>query len=134
MNARLAVGAVVLREDGAVLLVQRGRPPLAGMWSLPGGKVEPGELVARAVEREVLEETGLAVRAGALVEVVTLAGEGHRFEIHEIACTLLDAASAADARAGDDATAVRWCHDEEMASLGVTTDVVRVIKAARRRA
>jgi ADP-ribose pyrophosphatase YjhB (NUDIX family) len=57
----VAAGGIVVR-DGAVLLVQRGRAPGAGKWSVPGGRVRFGERVTDAVEREVFEETGLPVR------------------------------------------------------------------------
>jgi ADP-ribose pyrophosphatase YjhB (NUDIX family) len=131
MQPRLAVGAVVLREDGAVLLVQRGRPPGQGTWSLPGGKVEPGEGVVHAVRREVLEETGLRVRVGPRIEVVTISGEGYLFEVHEVACSLIEGGGDEEPRAGDDARDVRWCHEAELDGLGVTADVRRVIDAAR---
>jgi acetyl-CoA carboxylase carboxyl transferase subunit beta len=131
MDARLAVGAVVFRQDGAVLLVQRGRPPRAGSWSLPGGKVEEGESIGEAVEREVLEETGLAVVAGPVVEVLTLSSDGYRYRVHDVRCTLRDPASADEASPGDDARDVRWCHDADLDSLGVTADVRRVVRAAR---
>lgn len=60
---RSGVGALVCRDDG-VLLVRRAGPPFAGEWAVPGGKIEPGESMATAAEREVLEETGVRVRAG----------------------------------------------------------------------
>ena len=75
-----AVGAVVHDEQGRLLLVLRGREPAAGVWSIPGGKVEPGEARESAVEREVLEETGLVVEVGPVLEVVT----GHRWQRVEI--------------------------------------------------
>jgi 8-oxo-dGTP diphosphatase len=136
MRAQRAVGAVVFRDDGAVLLIQRGHPPLEGAWSLPGGRVETGESVEGAVVREVLEETGLAVIAGALVDVVTLSkegpGEAYAYEIHEVLCTLRAGDSVENARAGDDARAIRWCHGHDFAALGVTEAVRSVIaKAAR---
>ena len=127
MGARRAVGAIVLRADGAVLLVQRARPPLAGTWSLPGGKVEAGETLAEAVVREVREETGLLVEAGEVVDVVRLASEGQAYEIHEIACTELGGRLSA----GDDASAARWARPEDLAGLGVTLEVMRVVAMAR---
>src|SRR5436190_190421 len=50
-------GAVVRDDHGRLLLVRRGRPPSAGLWSLPGGRIEPGESAAAAAAREVWEET-----------------------------------------------------------------------------
>lgn len=58
-----AVGALVIHE-GKVLLVRRKHPPARGEWSVPGGRVLPGETLQAAAEREVYEETGLTVRAG----------------------------------------------------------------------
>lgn len=67
---RLGCGAVVQRADGAILLVQRGRPPEQGHWGLPGGKVDWMETVEQAVVREVHEETGLRVAVERLLCVV----------------------------------------------------------------
>jgi ADP-ribose pyrophosphatase YjhB (NUDIX family) len=66
----VGVGAVVLMDDGRVVLVKRGHEPLAGRWSLPGGMLELGETLDAAVAREILEETGLVVEVGPLVELV----------------------------------------------------------------
>ncbi|MDW8098608.1 MAG: NUDIX hydrolase [Anaerolineae bacterium] len=65
----VGVGAVVVREDGCVLLVQRRQPPRSGEWSLPGGLVELGERLDEAVQREVREECGIEVQVGPLVGV-----------------------------------------------------------------
>jgi ADP-ribose pyrophosphatase YjhB (NUDIX family) len=64
----VGVGAVIV-EGGKVLLIRRRYEPLKGQWSLPGGAVEVGEALERAVEREMLEETGLAVDVGPVIEV-----------------------------------------------------------------
>lgn len=75
---RVGCGAAIVR-GGRLLLVQRTRPPEAGCWSLPGGKVDAFEPVRAAVEREVLEELGVAVVAGALLGVVDLFADGQHW-------------------------------------------------------
>ncbi len=128
MDARIAVGAVVLREDGAVLLIQRGRPPGVGTWTLPGGKVEAGETLEQAVSREVLEETGLRVAPVAVVETLVLEREGFAYRITDFLCR---ASGSMEARASDDALAARWVLPHECDGLGLTPEVLRVIARAR---
>lgn len=128
MDARLAVGAVVLREDGAVLLIQRGRPPSVGSWTFPGGKVEAGETLEEAVVREVLEETGLRVAPVALVETLVLEREGYAYRISDFLCR---AEQKIEPRASDDALAARWVLPHEIDALGLTPEVLRVIARAR---
>ena len=98
------VGAVVHDDAGRLLLVQRGRAPHRGRWSLPGGRVEAGESPEEAVEREVREETGLSVRAGAPVGRVQLQGEGVVYDVLDLECTLVP--PVASPVAGDDAADV----------------------------
>jgi 8-oxo-dGTP diphosphatase len=76
----LAVGAVVVHA-GCLLLVRRGSPPAAGLWSVPGGRVEPGETLTEAVAREVREETSLDVEAGELLGWVERRTGGHHYLI-----------------------------------------------------
>jgi mutator protein MutT len=79
----VGVGAVIV-SDGKVLLVKRGREPLAGQWSLPGGAVEVGETLEECLVRELREETGLDVEVGPVIEVfdrITRDDEG-RVEYH----------------------------------------------------
>src|SRR3954470_23967056 len=66
----VGVGAVVLTAEGHVLLAKRAHDPLKGEWSIPGGGVEVGETLEAAVVRELLEETGVAVTVGPVVEVL----------------------------------------------------------------
>lgn len=77
----VAVGAFVFDRERRLLVVQRGQPPGEGMWSVPGGKQEPGETLAQAVAREVREETGLIVEVRALACVVERIDEHHHYVI-----------------------------------------------------
>jgi len=128
----LAVGAVVLRGDGAVLVVRRGQAPAKGSWTLPGGKVEPGESLERAVVREIAEETGLRVEPVAIVETLDLEREGYAYRIVDFLCRLVDVVDT-EARAASDADAARWVLPSEIATLDppLTPEVVRVIAQAR---
>ena len=80
------VGAVVQDAAGRLLLIRRGHDPHAGLWSLPGGRVEEGETLEQAVRREVREETGLLVRPGAVVGRVRIPGAGVVYDVVDLAC------------------------------------------------
>ena len=108
----VAVGAVVV-VDERLLLIRRGRGVAVGLWSLPGGRVEPGELLAEAVVRELAEETGLEGVCGPLVGVVERFVEGHHYVILDHRVTLLE--PDAEPKAGDDAVEVAWVPLSEVA-------------------
>jgi ADP-ribose pyrophosphatase YjhB (NUDIX family) len=105
------VGAVAVR-DGALLLVRRGRGPAAGEWSVPGGRVEPGETLHAAVVREVLEETGLEVVVDCFLGWVERIGDAFHFVILDFAVTPLEETPPV---AGDDAAEVAWVRFEDLA-------------------
>jgi 8-oxo-dGTP diphosphatase len=121
----VAVGGVVLAPGPRVLLVKRGTPPLAGQWTLPGGRLHGGETIAAAVEREVLEETGIHVAAGSLVEVVEIMTDGYHYVILDHLCTPVDPSEVP--KAGDDAAEARYARPNELSSLAVTEAVNRVV-------
>jgi 8-oxo-dGTP diphosphatase len=130
MEPRLAVGAVVLREDGAVLLVRRASPPAVGSWTLPGGKVKDGETPEQAIAREVLEETGLHVDVGPIIETLVLEREGFSYRIVDFACVCK---SAGEPVAADDVSAARWVLPHEWPALKLTPEVLHVIDRAMSR-
>ncbi len=120
------VGAVVLDSRGRLLMVRRGNEPGRGLWSVPGGRVEAGESVAAAVEREVQEETGLAVRAGAEVGRVRVPGPGVVYDVVDLACTLLD--PAAVPVAGDDADDVTFADAADLERLTCTPRLLDTLR------
>lgn len=123
-----AVGAVVRDGAGRLLLVLRGREPAAGLWSIPGGKVEPGESREAALRREVREETGLEVEVIAPVGVVERpTADGGVFEIHDYTARLLS--DADDAVAADDAGAVGWFTPAEVRTLDSVPDLVAALES-----
>lgn len=120
------VGAIVLDGQGRLLVVRRGHPPGEGLWSVPGGRIEPGETNAEAVARELSEETGLTVEPGRLVGTVERPGPGGvTYEIHDYAATV----SGGALRAGDDASEVRWVTPDELRALPTTTGLLDALTA-----
>jgi ADP-ribose pyrophosphatase YjhB (NUDIX family) len=120
------VGAVVHDREGRLLLIRRGHDPGRGLWSLPGGRVEAGESPRQAVEREVREETGLAVRAGAEVGRVRIPGIGVVFDVVDLACTLVD--PGAQPRAGDDADDAVFADAAVLAGLACTPGLLDILR------
>ena len=114
---QVCVGAVAV-DDDRLLLVRRGNAPGAGSWSVPGGRVEPGETVGEAVVREVREETGLEALCGPLLGWVERIGDAHHFVILDFLVEILD---AADPTAGDDAVEAAWVPLVDVAEM---TDLV----------
>ena len=133
----VGVGAVIVK-DGQVLLVQRGREPLRGHWSLPGGLIEVGESLHAGVVREVKEETGLEVAPIELIELLDrIHRDGDRVRYHYVIADYLCRVSGGTLQAASDADAVRWVDRAEWNShsaLVVDPITVRVIEAGWRRA
>jgi 8-oxo-dGTP diphosphatase len=123
-----AVGGVVVDRAGRVLVVRRARPPGVGDWSLPGGRLEPGETTEAAVVREVHEETAVQARVVCALGVVSVEREGFAFAIHEHLLAPLDADPVP--RAGDDASEARWVYRDDAVGLGMRADALAVIDAA----
>jgi 8-oxo-dGTP diphosphatase len=110
---QVCVGAVAV-DDGRLLLVRRGRGPAQGEWSVPGGRVEPGETVGEAVVRELAEETGIEALCGPFLGWVERIDEDHHFVILDFAVEVME---AVDPVAGDDAVEAAWVPLEEVAEM-----------------
>lgn len=119
------VGAVVHDRAHRLLLIRRGQEPGRGLWSLPGGRVDPGETDRQAVVREVAEETGLAVRPTRLLgRVHRPSGTGAVYEIADYLCEL---AGPASPRAGTDAIDARWVDARDYARLSLVAGLTEVL-------
>jgi 8-oxo-dGTP diphosphatase len=124
---RLAVGAVILHED-RVLLVRRGKPPRQGKWAVPGGKVEAGETLRQAAEREVREETGVEIRAGEVVHVFELLDrDGDTLRFLYVIIDLLAEYLGGEPRAADDASDARWFGAEELGDHDVDRETLHLL-------
>lgn len=118
------VGAVIKDDQGRLLLIKRGHAPGAGLWSLPGGRIEPGETDAEALVREMREETGLVIDPGQLIGAVRRpARDGAVFDIRDYAATV----TGGTLRPGDDAADARWVNARELQSLPITADLVETL-------
>lgn len=117
----VCAGAVVQDADGRLLLVRRGRPPALGSWTLPGGRVEPGESPAEAAAREVKEETGLDVEVGSLLATVPVLG----YLVHDFAATVTGGTLAA----GDDADDVGWFAPVELPGMQISPGLLEALAA-----
>jgi len=133
----VGIGAVVV-ERGRVLLVRRGREPLKGHWTLPGGVLEVGESLTAGVAREVMEETGLHVEAIELVELVDrIHREEGRVRYHYVIADYLCRVRGGVLQAASDADAVRWVERAEWNShsaLALDPLTVMVIEKGWQRA
>jgi 8-oxo-dGTP diphosphatase len=127
----VGVGGVVIR-DGRALLIKRGSEPLKDQWSIPGGTLELGESIQEGVRRELLEETGIEVRVGELIEVFDrifrdAAGE---IQYHFVIVDYLCEAINGEARAASDVTDVAWVNEEDLWNYKLSEAATRVIQKA----
>jgi 8-oxo-dGTP diphosphatase len=118
------VGAIITDDTGRLLLIRRGHEPEEGRWSLPGGRVRPGESDPEAVAREIREETGLRVEPGRLIGEVERPGPGGTiFDIHDYAATVSGGLLAA----GDDAADARWVDPGDVGNLPLTSGLAETL-------
>jgi 8-oxo-dGTP diphosphatase len=127
----VGVGAVVV-DSGRVLIVKRKYDPLAGQWSIPGGGVEVGETLEECVAREILEETGLTIAVGPVIEVldrITRDDDG-RVRYHFVLVDYLCWPVGGELRASSDVADVRFVDPSELEPYQLTATATDVILRA----
>ena len=126
---RVGVGAVVIK-DGKVLLVKRGIPPNKGLWAIPGGSLKLGETLQKGAEREILEETGITIRAGEpfySFDFIERDGNG-RVHFHYVIIDMMADYVKGEVQAADDAHDARWVLPEELKELQVSKNTLRILQ------
>jgi len=117
--------AICIRGEH-VLLIRRGQAPRAGEWSIPGGRIEPGESPAAAALRELTEETGVTATLHSLIEVIDTTFDAIPYRLHDYACLW----QAGEPVAADDADAAQWFTLDEATALGMWPKTLEVVEAA----
>lgn len=128
--ARPVLGvSVLVRHEAKVLLVRRARPPSAGFWAFPGGRVELGEKLAAAAAREVLEETALHVEIGEAIDRAEIIrrDEGGGVEGHFVVIVFEGRYLGGTVAAGDDAAEAAWLSPDAANRLNLTEDTARIL-------
>lgn len=127
----MAVSAAIIR-DGRVLIVRRARPPMRGVFTLPGGVVEAGETLHEALVREIREETSLAIAPVALAghrEVIARDAEG-KVERHFIILAFAARWLSGEPKLNEELAEARWLRPDEIAPLKTTEGLREIIAAA----
>jgi 8-oxo-dGTP diphosphatase len=127
----IGVGAVILQRD-RILMAQRGKEPLKGWWSLPGGALETGEALEDAVRREVREETGLEIRPLGVLEIFEriIRDAGGAPEYHYVLIDYVCRITGGALCAGDDVCMVEWVRRKDLPALQITEGTLGVIEKA----
>jgi 8-oxo-dGTP diphosphatase len=125
----IGVGAVIV-SGGRVLLVRRDTEPLRGEWSVPGGMLELGEKLREGVRREAMEETGLDVEPGEVLDVFDsiFTDALGRTQYHYVLIDYLCRPVSGEAQAGSDVSDVRWVTPEALPAMGLRATIEEVVR------
>ena len=128
-SPRVAVGAIVFKNN-KVLLVRRAQEPSQDLWAIPGGRVEIGETLQEAAEREIFEETGITIQAQEPVYTFDYIDrdKSGRARFHYVIVDLKAEYIRGKPKAGDDASEARWISSREMKRLQVSKKTLRLLK------
>jgi 8-oxo-dGTP diphosphatase len=126
----VGVGGIVIRGN-CVLLIRRGREPLKGEWSIPGGMLELGESLKEGVKREVFEETGLKVRPLETIAVLDrVENNGKRVQYHYVIIDYVCRPAGGRLKAGSDVLDARWVDRRDLPAYNITPKAANVIADA----
>lgn len=130
----VGVGAILIRGD-RILMARRGKIPLKGWWSLPGGALETGELLEDGIRREVREETGLEVKPVRMFQLFEriMRDSAGAVEYHYVLVDYLCRIVGGSLQAGDDVAEVAWVRRRDLAALEITEGTLGVIESAFRK-
>ena len=125
------MGALIFDRE-KLLLVQRGKEPLKGYWSLPGGILELGETLATGIKREVLEETGLEIEPLSIFEVFEriMPDSGGKTEYHYVLIDYLCKPVGGELRAASDVANVAWVSQAGLPQYRLTEGTLAVVERA----
>jgi 8-oxo-dGTP diphosphatase len=126
----VGVGAVVIK-DGKVLLVKRGVDPKKGLWAIPGGSLKLGETLQEGAEREIMEETGIIIRAKEPVysfDFFERDGDG-RIRFHYVIVDMMADYIGGEVQGADDALEARWVSQDELKYLEVSRNTLKILDA-----
>jgi ADP-ribose pyrophosphatase YjhB (NUDIX family) len=130
----VAVGGIAFDDRGRVLLCRRGQPPGQGLWSVPGGRLEPGETLRAACAREFREETGLTVAVGAMATVdERMSPRGEPLSYHYVIIGFVVTVTGGTQAPASDVSELRWCTLDEAEALPHTSGLIEVLRRARAR-
>ena len=124
----VGVGAVVMK-DGKVLLVKRGIDPNKGLWAIPGGSLKLGETLQEGAEREIMEETGITIKAKDPVysfDFFERDGDG-RLRFHYVIVDMIADYVGGEAQGADDALEARWVSQGELKDMDVSRNTLKII-------
>jgi ADP-ribose pyrophosphatase YjhB (NUDIX family) len=122
----IGVGGIIFNNLSQVLLIQRDQPPASGYWSIPGGKLEPGESLVEACQREIKEETGLDVEATTIVAVVERRMEGYHYVIIDY-LALLTRHEITVPIAQSDAAEAKWVSFDQISNYALVEGLEEII-------
>ena len=127
----IGVAAVIVKDD-CVLLVRRATEPLKGEWSVPGGMLELGEKLRDCAAREALEETGLQVDVGEVLDVFDsiFTDDDGRTQYHYVLIDFLCRVAAGEATAGSDVSEVKWVTEDELVEMELRDSIAQVVRKA----